>query len=198
MDKSIYERRAKDLSELIKDRYANILGGAPIDEDDYKAYRQDLNELLKFLEAEEHIARVLLAIDAQDLDRRKQDLAEQTSFEEHEVAEAANSIREKELEIKHREIDVRDREADIHAFEAANTEREIANKSVTDARKLEVEREAVRGRMIDSAAKVACAVLGIAGTVIGLRAIMRYENDAENGGIIPAKLLSVAMRGLKG
>lgn len=198
MDKSIYERRAKDLSELIKDRYANILGGAPIDEDDYKAYRQDLNELLKFLEAEEHIARVLLAIDAQDLDRRKQDLAEQTSFEEHEVAEAANSIREKELEIKHREIDVRDREADIHAFEAANTEREIANKSVTDARKLEVEREAVRGRMIDSAAKVACAALGIVGTVIGLRAIMRYENDAENGGIIPAKLLSVAMRGLKG
>lgn len=198
MDKSIYEQRAEDLSGLIKDRYASILGGAPIDEDDCKAYRQDLNELLKFLEAEEQIARVLLAIDAQDLDRRKQDLAEQISFEEHEVAEAANSIREKELEIKHREIDVRDREADIHAFEAANTEREINNKSIADARKLEVEREAVRGRMIDSAAKVACAVLGIVGTVVGLRAIMRYENDAENGGIIPAKLLSVAMRGLKG
>lgn len=198
MDGKIYEKRAKQLDDIIGLVADDILNYAPSDEDDG---RRPIAELCRLIEAENKNAQILLDIDNNVLGSRKQDLDEQVSYEKHETDLKANDIREAELDVKRQELTIKERELtikekdlDCRMYEATNAEKEMVRKSDADIQKLDVEKKAVFGRIIGEAVKVGGIFVSGVMTIIALRGAMEFEKIEDGGGVIPSKLLNLIFR----
>lgn len=195
--KDIYMDRASKIDgkiDSLLDEYQTATDG------DTK--NQILHDIKVFSDIDNNLAKTLVAIEANELKSKEITLAEVTSNERHEVdlkeleARAEErSLREKENEIRNREVDIRSREVEIKSDELKHSiDKDAADKEVSEA-KLEVEKQAVLGRVAGEGLKVLGTVVGVAGTLVSLKAVMKFEKS-EDGGILPSKLMSLIFKNL--
>lgn len=209
--KDIYENRAAMLDNIITDlceQYERTTDG-----DKKGAILHDVNTLSSI---ENNTAKVLVAIEANELKSREIDLAEVNSNEKHEVdlkeIELKESeigqrqldfdlrrsdldIREKELELRKAGNELQWQEIDVKMAEVAYShEKDVADKEIAE-KKLEVEKNAVLGRIAGEGLSVLGTIAGVAGTILSLKAVMRFEK-VDEGGIIPSKLMNLIFKNL--
>ena len=191
MEKQVYEKRARQLDDIITDLYEDIRNYVPSEDDNN---RKPVSELCKLIEAENRNAQILLDIDTNILNSRKQDLDEQVSYEKHETDLKALDIRKDELDAKKQEINIKEREVECRALEVKNASKEIDRKVDSESKKLDVEEKAVFGRVIGEGVKVFGIFIGGVLTIVALRGAMEFEKIENGGGVIPSKLLNLIFR----
>jgi len=202
--KVIYETRVKAIDGMIDelcDRYTNASDG-----DTKGAILHDINTLSGI---ENNLAKVLVAIEANELKSREIDLSEVASNEKHEidlegirVKDAENQLKSDDLDLRKAEMEIKRKVSDIQALEIDLKDRELAQAHEKDQadkeiaeKKLDVEKSAVIGRVVGEGLTVVGSVAGVVGTLLSLKAVMRFEKIDE-GGIIPSKLMSLIFKNL--
>lgn len=209
--KDIYEKRAIKLDNMINtlcDRYSKETDG-----DKKGIILHDINTLSSI---ENNMAKVLVSIEANELKSREIDLAEVNSNERHEIDSRGLDLRENEIDQKKQELDLRKSDVDLRKLElelkkvgndiqqrevdlkskeiAYSHEKDVSDKEIAE-KKLEVEKNAVVGRIVGEGLSVVGGVVGVVGTIMSLKAVMRFEK-VDEGGIIPSKLMSLIFKNL--
>lgn len=202
--KDIYEKRAKQLDKIISSLCTTYES-----ETDAEAKAAILHDINTLSSVENNTAKILVSITTNELKSKEIELSELVTDEKHKfdmegirVKDDENKLKAEDLALHKAELELKRKVSDIQALEIdlksreldISHEKDVADKEIAE-KKLEVEKHAVLGRIAGEGLTVLGTVAGVAGTLLSLKAVMRFEKNDE-GGIIPSKLMSLIFKNL--
>lgn len=194
MDKSIYERRAEQLDDILSAKLSDLASRPYVDPD---AEVADLREARTLIQMEQANASILLEYEKLDQKERDRASADIASDEKHQVEVMQNDLKTRELDLKEadeaEQRKLKARELELREGELALRNRELDIQISQHNAKVDVESKAVNGRIACSFVELAAVILQTAASAMMLTKAMRFETS-DNGGILSPKFFNHAFR----